>query len=123
MIIQKERFKEIPTYINFHKKEHEILSKYFIEKVFNKIDFKLKIQKASIQLLNAAPFVVLGLRRSEKHIFIEFYNENIIDDKRIVKTLKKDDNVINRVNISTTTDIDKQLVDFVIHSNYLINRN
>ena len=88
----------------------------------NKLDFKLKIQKASIQLLNPEPFAVIGLRRSKKNIFLEFYNETEIDKNRIVKTIKGNNSfIINRVDIASECDIDTELIEYIIHSNELIN--
>jgi len=122
MIITKNRAIELPTLIKFHQEEHKSLSFSIIEKMDDKMDFKLKIQKASIQFLNPEPFAVIGLRRNHKNVFLEFYNEKKIDKDRIVKTIKGNNSfIINRVNISDENDIDTELIGYIIHSNELVN--
>lgn len=122
MIINKNRVIELPTLIEFHHEEHKTLSFSIIKKMADKMEFKLKIQKASIQFLNPEPFAVIGLRRSQKNVFLEFYNENKINKDRIVKTIKGNNPfIINRVNISDENDIDTELIKYIIHSNELIN--
>jgi hypothetical protein len=122
MIITKNRVMELPTLIEFHREEHKSLSISIIKKIGDRIDFKLKIQKASVQLLNPEPFAVIGLRRSKKDIFLEFYNEIEIDNNKIVKTLKGNNSfIINRVNITAERDIDTELIEYIVHSNELVN--
>ena len=122
MLITKNRVMELATLIEFHHEEHESLSISIIKKVGDKINFKLKIQKASIQFLNPEPFAVIGLRRSKKDVFLEFYNEIEIDNNRIIKTVKGNNSfIINRVNISSDSDIDTELIDYIVHSDKLIN--
>lgn len=113
---------ELPTFIEFHHEEHKSLSISIIKKIGDRIDFELKIQKASVQLLNPKPFAVIGLRRSKKDVFLEFYNEIEIDKNRIVKTLKGNNSfIINRVNITAKHDIDTELIEYIVHSNELLN--
>ena len=122
MIITKNRVMELPALIEFHREEHKSLSISIIKKIGDRIDFKLKIQKASVQLLNPEPFAVIGLRRSKKDVFLEFYNEIEIDNNRIVKTLKGNNSfIINRVNITAERDIDTELIEYIVHSNELVN--
>lgn len=122
MIITKNRVMELPTLIEFHHKEHKSLSISIIKKMGDRIDFKLKIQKTSIQLLNPEPFAVIGIRRSKNDVFLEFYNEIEIDKNRIVKTIKGNNSfIINRVNIVAENDIDTELIEYMVHSNELLN--
>jgi hypothetical protein len=122
LIIKKERLKELPNLFEFHHPEHQELSMFFLEKIAARLDFKLKIQRASIQLMNPHPFAVIGLRQSQSFIFIEFYNEVEVESKRVVKTLEgKNECIVNRVEIVHTNEIDSELLDFVVHSNSLLN--
>lgn len=122
MIINKGKINEVPTLIEFHHEEHRYLSLSIIRKVTDKIDCTLKIRKASIQFLNPRPFAVIGLRRSQKRVFLEFFSEHAIDEERIVKTIQADNSfVINRVNIALASDIDTELVAYILHSDELIN--
>ncbi len=122
MIITKNRIIELPTLIEFYHEEHKSLSILIIKKMADRMEFKLKIQKTSIQLLNPEPFAVIGLRRSDKNVFLEFYNENEIDKSRTVKTIKgKNPFIINRVNIAFEHDMDTKLIEYIIHSNELVN--
>ncbi len=117
MTIDKAKRNELEKHFIFHQKEHEILTLALLDKFSNAFEFKLKVQKASIQLLNPQPFAVLGFRRSEKHIFIEFYTQTEIKNNRIVKTLKSENNlIINRVEIFTENDIDEELINWMKES-------
>jgi len=121
MILEKENIGDLPHFIAFYHKEHKQLTILFLEKLAQALAFKLKIQKSSIQLLNPQPFAVIGLRKNQKQIFIEFYNETAIDNNRIINTIKgKNEYIINRVNIFDDRGIDSELIAFIIHSNDLI---
>lgn len=123
MIIEKERINNLPNYIDFCHEGHKKLSISFLEKIANEIDFRLKILKASIQLIKSQSFAVIGLRRSQEHIFIEFYSEALMDNTKIIKTIKgRNGFIINQVNISNDGDIDSELIRFIIHSCELLNK-
>ncbi len=121
MLVTKEQIKEIDNFLMFYKPKHKKLSIRILEEVANEIDFKLKIQKASIQLVTSQAFAVIGLRRSQESIFIEFYSKSKIDNDRIVKTIKGKNRLeINRINIFNENEINKELIKFILHSNELI---
>lgn len=123
MILSKKDIKENSHYFSFHQEEHEKLFLAVLLKVIDKLDFKLKIQKASIQLLNPDPFIVFGFRRNKKNIFLEFYHEESIKEARIIKSIKVQNSLyIHRVEISDEKDINKELLEYMVHSNALVNR-
>lgn len=122
MIAQQNQIQDLPTLFSFHQNEHQDLAIHLLRALAAKIDFNLKIQKASIQLVNDQPFAVLGFRRSQTHIFFEFYSAAEIKNGRIIKTLRaKDDLLINRVEIFTANDVDDELINWTIASNKLLN--
>jgi len=117
LIITKDKIKDMKSYFTFHQPEHEVLTAYILDKLSEKIDFKLKIQKASIQLLNPEPFAVLGYRRKQKYIFLEFYNKIEVEDCRVVKTLEAENRLfLNRIHITDVGDFDDGFVDLVCES-------
>lgn len=117
MMISSERLSELPTLFGFHFKEHEILSLHFLKAIAKRLPFKLKLQKATIHLIASESFAVIGFRRSQKHIFIEFYGEADLVNERIVRTVQaRNGRKLHRINVSKKSDIDSQLIEFVIHS-------
>lgn len=120
MILQKENINSLTNLYDFKEAEHRILSILLLERLAQSLDFKLKIQKSSIQLLNAKAFAVIGFRRNHKHIFIEFYSKAGINSNRIISTVKdKNEYIINRINILEDNDIDAELIEFITCSNKL----
>lgn len=114
MIVTKDKIDKLPYLFHFHLHEHEVLSILLLNKMSKTMDFKLIFQKASIQLVNSEPFAVIGFRRSQKYIFLEFFNESKIENKRIIKTTKSKINlIINRVNIVTSDEIDTELLNWI----------
>ncbi|MCP4130853.1 MAG: hypothetical protein GY754_07710 [bacterium] len=114
MIAAKDKIDNISNLLHFHQHEHEALTVFLIKKLPQTMDFKLKIQKASIQLVNAEPFAVIGFRRSQKSIFLEFYNKSEIKHDRIIKTTaSKNKLIINRVTIAAIDEIDAEIINWV----------
>ena len=122
MIAQQNQIQDLPTLFSFHQHEHQELAIHLLRTLAAKMAFKLKLQKASIQLLNDKPFAVLGFRSSQTHIFYEFYSAAEIKNARIIKTLlAKDGLLINRVEIFTTNDVDDEVINWTIAANKLLN--
>ena len=122
MIAQQDQIDTLPTLFSFHQYEHQELATHLLRTLAAKMAFKLKTQKASIQLLHDKPFAVLGFRRSHTHIFFEFYSAAEIKNGRIIKALRaKDGLLINRVEIFTTNDVDDELINWTIAANKLLN--
>lgn len=121
MVAQQDQIDTLPTLFSFHRHEHQELAIYLLHTLAAKMAFKLKLQKASIQLLNDKPFAVLGFRRSRKHIFYEFYSATEINNARIIKTTRtKDGLLMNRVNIFTIYDVDDELINWTMTSNNMM---
>ncbi|MEN8907281.1 MAG: hypothetical protein ABF289_15095, partial [Clostridiales bacterium] len=103
---------ELKTVFKFHKNEHKNLTNHLLKKLSTTLRFRLKVQKASIQLIDKVPFAVIGLRRSCNYIFFEFYNSVSINTSRAVKTVVKDENkIINRINILSSDCIDDEILE------------
>lgn len=80
-------------------------------------NFKLKIQKASIQLIHTLPFAVLGFRKSKDYCFLEFYSASEIDNSRIVKKTKHNDRlIIHTVNLLPDSNIDDNILTWIKNS-------
>jgi hypothetical protein len=95
----------------------------FLTEVEREITFKIKVLKASIQLLDKKPFAVIAFRRSKSYFFVEFYSTENIDNPRIIKTIKKSELIINRVNILSREQIDKELIHWIQKSKSIAVRN
>ncbi len=122
MIVDKDKIKSLHNFIDFHRPVHKKLPILLLEKIAYEIDFKMKVQKASIQLICSQPFAVIGLRQNQEHIFVEFYSEIKIDKARIVNITKgKSELLINRINLIKECEIDLELIKYILHSNELLN--
>lgn len=77
------------------------------------INFNLKFQKASIQLCDKFPFAVIAFRRKNPYFFIEFYTSEKYDNLRIKIMKESGKEIINRVNILSSKDIDTELLNWV----------
>ena len=62
MLHSNEKIDKLAELFNFHVPEHENLAVTLLKQLSKRIDFKLKIQKASIQLVSQKPFAVPGFR-------------------------------------------------------------
>ena len=112
---------EIQKFLTGDKAKFRGIVIAILNQLEKEIEFKLKIQKASIQLCCLVPFAVIGFRRSKSFIFVEFYNSNKIDDQRIVKSITKLEKlIINRVNIFSPNEIDKQLLNWIKKSESVV---
>jgi hypothetical protein len=81
------------------------------------VSFDIKIQKASIQLINPEPFAVLAFRKSITGIIIEFYNNGEIKSDRIIKTIKNVGKpTIRRMTIQNIEEIDEELMKWFANS-------
>jgi hypothetical protein len=121
VIFTQDVIDHLPDVFHFHRPEHEELTHTLLQHAAAQIDFTLKIQKASIQLLAPAPFAVLGFRRSHAHIFVEFLHESEIEHARIIKTITSAKHApLHRVNVATATDIDPELLAWIVHASTLV---
>ena len=96
-----------------------------------KISFDIKILNASIQFTKEnSTFSACGFRRSKNYFFVEFYNENSITDKKIVREVKPDrvyqgkkiDYRISRVEIRNEIEIDEELIEWIVKSYKLVEK-
>ena len=107
--------------LHFHRPEHENLARTLLHEVAGQIDFTLKIQKASIQLLAPIPFAVLGFRRIQAHIFVEFLHESVLEHARIIKTITSAKHPpLHRVHVVTAEDIDPELIAWIVHASTVV---
>jgi hypothetical protein len=95
---------------------------HLLNSLSSRLNYKLKIQRASIQLIHKAPFAVIAFRRKADHFFVEFYNDCIIEHDRIIKTNKRSSLIIHTVNILTLSDIDDELLKWMERSFELVNK-
>ena len=102
-----------------------------ITKLREKISFEIKILNASIQFTKENyTFSACGFRRSKNYFFVEFYNENSITDKKIVREVKPDrvyqgkkiDYRISRVEIRNEIEIDAELIEWIVKSYKLVEK-
>lgn len=94
---------------------------HLLNRLSLQLNYQLKIQRASIQLIHNAPFAVIGFRRRSNHFFVEFYNDRIIENNRIVTRQDKGNSlIIHTVNVSTLSDIDNDLLKWIKHSFELV---
>lgn len=73
-----EYTEDLTRKFKFHHIEQERLTNILLRKLSYKINLQLKIQKSSIQLLNEQPYAVIGYRKNQLPIFIEFYSDIMI---------------------------------------------
>ena len=86
----------------------------------------MKIQKASIQLLNTESFAVLAFRKNINGIVVEFYSNKEIMSDRIIKRTKINSNkIINRMIIQNAKEINGEILKWLVRSHevILMNRN
>lgn len=85
------------------------------------VDFKLKIQKASIQLIHQLPFAVIGFRKSKDYLLVEFYDNAAIEDERIVKrTVCKESMIIKTIHVTFDAEIDDAIINWIRKSFELV---
>lgn len=104
--------------VNFKETVERLLNE-----VGKEICFKIKVLKASIQLCDKKPFAVFAFRRSKSYFFVEFYSSASIDSPRIIKTIRKEGLIINRVNILSSEQIDRELLYWIQNSKEIAERN
>lgn len=117
--LEKEK---LLSFLTQDRKQYSELILLFLSQLDKEVKFKLKIQKATIQLYHNVAFAVIGFRRSQSHVFIEFYNSDAICNPRIVKSITKPEHpklVINRINVSSLHEIDIELLTWVKTSSLL----
>ena len=122
MIVTRDEIENLPEYFHFHNPEHEDLALCFLESMPQRVEFELNLQRSSIQLIGSdEPFAIIGFRREQEHIFVEFYSEEVMDHPRIVKSIESEsERFINRVIITSADDIDAELLNWItISSNML----
>ena len=119
-IVTKTEIDKLADLFEFHVAGHEALALTVLRKVAGRLDFRLKLQKASIQLIDAAPsatpFAVLGFRRTKPFIFLEFYGAADLDDARIVQTIEYEGRPLHRIHIATPDDVTEDVVAWVVDS-------
>jgi len=126
-------------FIELFDKFNESYFAVSIDKLFNRlreqITFEVGMRNASIHLVTGnTTFSACGFRISKDYFFIEFYNETSINNKRIVREVKRDnvnqgvyqgkkiEYIISRVEIRSENEIDKELVEWLIKSYKLIEK-
>jgi len=111
---------QLSTAFDFHRSEHENLSLKLVSTLAEHISFQLKIQKASIQFISP-PFGVIGLRRSKANIFLEFYAPQELQNTRIIRrTLMPNQLILHRVEVSSSDDLDEELIHWLKESQSLV---
>lgn len=119
----KERAKLI-DFFKSDRQEYVELVFSLLESLSKQLEFKLKIQSASIQLIHKFPFAVVGFRKSKSYFFIEFYYNSVIDSHCIVKTTRLSNSVIiHTVNLSSESTIDDNIFDWIKSSYDLTMKN
>lgn len=114
MLHSLKTYKESATY---HREVHKTLTDLFLGKMSKKTDFKLKVQKASIQLVGKEPFSVIGYRRSKGSIFVEFYSHDGLEHPRISQTIiAKNGLPLHRILIEKESDINDELLVWITES-------
>lgn len=122
--------KAIVNFLKKYNEEHFDQSvKNLLERLSSKIVFTIKVKKASIQFLkDDKVFSALGFRQSSSYFFIEFFSKANIQDNSIIKKMRKElisngekiEGLINKVEIKHETDIDSNIIDWIINSYTLI---
>jgi len=96
-----------------------------IKEMLKKMTFQIKILNASIQFTKEkTAFAVCGFRRSKGYFFVEFFNEESINNERIIREIKvaveaqalEKEYIISRVEIKEEKDIDGELIKWIIKS-------
>ena len=119
MIIKENQ--ALHRFLTGNKEQFSEIVWSLLNQLEKELTFKLKIQKASIQLVCNVPFAIIGFRRSLDYIFVEFYNDIMIDNPRIVSTIAKSKQlIIHRLYVSSLDDIDIQLLTWIKSSNLLV---
>ena len=107
----------ILDFLNKDKQLYVDLLLLFFNKLSLSIDFKIKIQKVSIQLTQKKPFAVVGFRKKCNYLIIEFYSDYPLDDNRIIKTNKTNNSkIIHTINVYKDSDIDDAIINWIIKS-------
>jgi len=100
-----------------------------INKLSSEIIFDIKVLKSSIHFTkDKITFLVCGFRRNKDYYFIEFYSDKSINDKLIIKELKKDIIVQNvnkvyiicRIEIINEISLNEKLIKWIIKSYNLV---
>ena len=119
--MEDEDKKLIVDFLNIKKRKFADLVELLLNKLSQQIDFNVKIQKASIQLINKGAFAVLGFRKNMDSFFVEFYNAKQIENDRIAQMKRLNDSlIIHTVNISNSSEIDNMLISWIKQSDKLI---
>ncbi|HEX2995074.1 MAG TPA: hypothetical protein VHP14_09620 [Anaerolineales bacterium] len=112
--------KEILDFLANDKQLHRDKLLSLLNALSSQLNYKIKIQRASIQLIHRRPFAVIGFRRKANCFFVEFYNDRIIESDRVIKTNQRDSFIIHTVNVSMLSDIDDDLLEWMKHSSELV---
>lgn len=125
MILPSQKYQELEGTFQFHQVNHKTLVFHVIEQLSQKLGFKLKVQKASLQFLNKSkPFAVIALRRSKEFVFVEFYTEQSTQNNRIVREVMTSDGlIINRLLVEATDCYDAELEKWLIASSQLVTQS
>ncbi|WP_156888350.1 DUF5655 domain-containing protein [Spirochaeta cellobiosiphila] len=114
MLIELSDVYKMAEYIHFYQEQHQQLSLLLIERLSAHLDFKLKIQKATVHFVKDDSFAVIGLRRSKASIFVEFHVSKFIKNPRVEKTLTgRKGQLIHRVTVHNGEDIDETLLTWI----------
>lgn len=120
-MISSDHIVDLPDSFHFHVAQHATLSMFLLNRMAEKLSFRLKLQKATIQLIDGAAFAILGFRRSQQSIFVEFFTEKEVSSLRVERTvIGRNGKLINRVYLHVETDVDSELLQWLMHSNKLV---
>lgn len=84
-----------------------------------KVEFKLKNQKTSIQLIADVAFSVIGFRKNENQLFVEFYSEKTISSPGVKETGQREGWLIHRASLHGIDDINDELIQWIQNSYHL----
>ena len=122
-IVSKEEFN---IFFNKYNRSYFVDNvETLIRKLLDELTFEMKILKASFQLIKEkSAFSACGFRRSKDYFFVEFFNEERINNERIIREVKVDvevqggkkEYIISRVEIKDKNDIDDELIQWITKS-------
>jgi len=84
-----------------------------------KVEFKLKIQRASIQLIADVAFSVIGFRKNGNRLFVEFYSGKTISIPRVEEMGQRGGRLIYRASLNSIDDINEELIQWILNSYHL----
>ncbi|MDF2613052.1 MAG: hypothetical protein K0S71_838 [Clostridia bacterium] len=85
------------------------------------VDYEILLKNQFGGIVNKKSFAVIGLRRKQRHVMIEFYSEYGINSSRIAKVhIKEEKRIVNRINITVIDEIDDELIEWLLSSYHIV---